>query len=115
MEPEPSHSVLVADDEGAVVGFAACGESRDAAGEGELYGIYVSADSWGSSAGPGLMRAALERLRADGFSTATLWVLEDNPRARRFYEREGWSVDGGRTGEHLGVRTSEVRYRIALN
>jgi ribosomal protein S18 acetylase RimI-like enzyme len=113
-EPERRHVVLVAEDEGSVVGFASCGESRDTAGEAELYAIYVLPESWGSGAGPALMRAALERLGADGFSTATLWVLEDNPRARRFYEREGWSIDGGRNGEHLGVRISEIRYRIAL-
>jgi RimJ/RimL family protein N-acetyltransferase len=43
-------------------------------------------------------------------------VLEDNPRARRFYEREGWSHDGGeREEEFLGVPISEVRYRITLH
>jgi hypothetical protein len=41
-------------------------------------------------------------------------VLEDNPRARRFYEREGWEHDGGRKDDELlGVTVSEVRYRLA--
>ena len=61
------------------------------------------------------MAAALEKLRTSGFDTATLWVLEDNPRARRFYEREGWNTDGRRRDEEmLGVTVTEVRYRIAL-
>jgi hypothetical protein len=39
-------------------------------------------------------------------------VLEDNPRARRFYERAGWALDGGRKAEpRWGVRAPEVRYR----
>ena len=39
-------------------------------------------------------------------------MLEDNPRARQFYERAGWSVDGGRKAEaRWGVRAPEVRYR----
>ncbi len=114
--PEARVRTFVAEDEdGRVVGFATAGESRDADAEGELYGIYVLPDGWGSGAGPALMHAVLETLPADGFDTATLWVLEDNPRARRFYEREGWAVDGGRReGEHLGVRTVEIRYRISL-
>jgi hypothetical protein len=40
-------------------------------------------------------------------------VLEDNPRARRFYEREGWALDGGRKEEELlGTIVAEVRYRL---
>jgi RimJ/RimL family protein N-acetyltransferase len=61
------------------------------------------------------MAAVLGALRRRGFTTATLWVLEDNPRARRFYEREGWVLDGEqREEEFLGVAISEVRYRITL-
>jgi RimJ/RimL family protein N-acetyltransferase len=44
-----------------------------------------------------------------------LWVLEDNPRARRFYEAAGWSTDGRtKEDEFLDTRVREVRYRIAL-
>jgi RimJ/RimL family protein N-acetyltransferase len=42
-------------------------------------------------------------------------VLEDNPRARRFYERAGWEPDGKRKAEvRWGVRAPEVRYRKSL-
>jgi len=115
--PSPDWHVFVAEhDDGSVAGFAVAGESRDSSGEGELYSIYVLPDAWGSGAGSGLIRAAIESLRGLGFHTATLWVLEDNPRARRFYEREGWAADGGRREtEHLGVHTGEVRYRITFD
>ena len=36
-----------------------------------------------------LMEHVEQRLKAEGFATAVLWVLDDNPRARRFYERQG--------------------------
>lgn len=99
---------FVAEEEDRVVAFAAIGDC-------ELGAIYALPEAWGSGAGSALMRAALEGLRAAGCSDAVLWVLEDNPRARRFYEREGWAVDcTRREGEHLGVRTAEVRYRIEL-
>jgi GNAT superfamily N-acetyltransferase len=108
-------SAFVAEEAGRVVGWCTVGASRDEDAGGELYGIYVEAESWGGGAGPALMRAGVEELRAAGHRDAILWVLEDNPRARRFYEREGWAVDGAhREGEHLGVRTAEVRYRTLL-
>jgi GNAT superfamily N-acetyltransferase len=111
----PGGGVWVADDGGRVVGFASIGEAGDAAGAGELYAIYVLPEAWGSGAGPGLMAAALEGLRAS-YGSATLWVLADNPRARRFYEREGWRLDGTeKTETFLGVDVREVRYRVALS
>jgi GNAT superfamily N-acetyltransferase len=104
-EEEPT---FVADDDGRVVGFVslrAC----------ELRAIYALPETWGSGAGPALMRAAVEQLREEGCAEAFLWVLEDNPRARRFYEREGWDIDGARKeDEFLGVRVAEVRYRLTL-
>jgi hypothetical protein len=35
-----------------------------------------------------------EFLRDEGFASATLWVLRDNPRARAFYEKAGWQATG---------------------
>jgi L-amino acid N-acyltransferase YncA len=106
---------FVAEEEGYVVAFASIGASRESAGVGELFAIYALPEAWGSRAGSALMSAAVEALRELGYREAVLWVLEDNPRARRFYEREGWALDGARReGEHLGVPTAEVRYRIAL-
>jgi len=112
----PHETVLVAEDEdGRVVGFASVGESPVAADEGELHAIYVLPEAWGDGTGRSLVAAAVDALRSEGFRAAILWVLEDNPRARRFYEREGWRVDGARReGEHLGVRTAEIEYRIEL-
>ena len=110
---DPEAAVFVADEDG-VVGFLAVGPSRDPDCDGELYGIYVAPEVWGKGAGPALMEAGLDHLRSK-FSEAILWVLEDNPRARRFYEKHGWALDGTtKRGEHLGVETAEVRYRIRL-
>jgi RimJ/RimL family protein N-acetyltransferase len=110
---DPDVPVFVAD-QGGVVGFVAVGPSRDEDCDGELWGIYVAPEAWGTDAGGSLMEAGLEYLRAN-FREAILWVLEDNPRARRFYEKHGWSLDGTtKRGHHLGVDTDEVRYRIDL-
>jgi GNAT superfamily N-acetyltransferase len=110
-------AALVAEVDDEVVAFASVGPSNDADGDGvgELYAIYVEPEHWDTGVGRELAAAADDALRALGFGEATLWVLEDNPRARRFYEAGGWRVDGTtRTGTHLGVETTEVRYRKAL-
>jgi ribosomal protein S18 acetylase RimI-like enzyme len=107
--------VFVATNDG-IVGFVSTGDSRDADAEAELYAIYVLPGAWGSGAGAALMCAGLAAMRARASGDAVLWVLEDNPRARRFYEREGWALDGERKeDEYLGIRVAEVRYRIALD
>jgi GNAT superfamily N-acetyltransferase len=82
---------------------------------GELWGLYVDPEAWGSGAAAALLAASVDALRGRGFTEAVLWVLEDNPRARRFYEREGWTADGARKEEEfLGVVVTEIRYRRRL-
>jgi ribosomal protein S18 acetylase RimI-like enzyme len=116
--PQAHTLVAVLDDD--VVGFADVRPTRDVDADaervGELTAIYVSPAAWGVGAGRRLMTDALERLRGSGFEEATLWVLEDNPRARRFYEIAGWRADGSaKEDEFLGTRVREVRYRIELS
>lgn len=107
--------IFVAEDDEGVVGFVATGPP-DAAGETrrELYAIYVLPRGWGSGAASDLVRLALQAMRDRGEREAILWVLEENPRARRFYEREGWLEDGTGETEFLGVRAPVVRYRHPL-
>ena len=116
--PEPRTHRFVTEDGDGVCGIASLGPARDEdepAETGELYAIYVLPRAWGTGAGPALMGAVLDRLRGEGFRGAILWVLEDNPRARRFYERSGWALDGGvMDGTFLETTVTEVRYRIAL-
>jgi len=104
----------VAELEGRVVGFVVVGPSSDVEGEGELFMIYVLPEAWGTGAGRALMDEGKAMLR-ERWPAATLYVLDDNPRARRFYEREGWALDGvTKTGEFLGLPVAEVRYRISF-
>jgi len=116
MVADPTCAVFVAEDEdGRIVGFASGGASRDPDAGAEIYSIYLRPGDWGGGSGPELLHAAVAGLREAGHRDAILWVLEDNPRARRFYEREGWRLDGGHKVEpYLGVDVAEVRYRLAL-
>jgi ribosomal protein S18 acetylase RimI-like enzyme len=105
------HPPIVAEVDGKVVGFVAVGPTHDEEGDGELYAIYVHPRHWTTGVGRELMLAGEERLRELGHREAHLWVLDDNPRARRFYEAAGWSADGAaRTIMLSGFVLSEVRY-----
>jgi RimJ/RimL family protein N-acetyltransferase len=60
------------------------------------------------------MDHVLARVSVAGYGCITLWVLEGNARARRFYERAGFAPDGASHGlPDLGGVT-EIRYRRAL-
>ncbi len=102
---------MVAEEGSDVIGFVSIGPSRDERGVGELYAIYVHPDWWGTGAGRALIARGEQELGA-AYAEATLWVLDDNPRARAFYEAGGWSGDGAtKSDERWGVRAPEVRYR----
>ena len=111
--------VLVAEQDGSLAGFASFGATRDEdedpARVGEVYAIYLAPVAWGQGLGRSLMSAALEHLAAAGYGEATLWVLDTNARARRFYAAAGFSTDGGdKTDESYGFPIREVRYRRPL-
>jgi GNAT superfamily N-acetyltransferase len=111
----PEHDTFVFEQDGVVVAFVGSFASRDPDAEGELGEIYALREAWGTGVGHALMTACVAALRERGYANAILWVLADNPRARAFYEREGWTLDGGeKTDEFLGVAVRELRYRIRL-
>jgi GNAT superfamily N-acetyltransferase len=115
VHPPRGWATIVADSSGAVAGFACVGPSRDQLDVGELYAIYVDPGRWRSGAGRALIAEA-ERALAGRWGEATLWVLEENPRAQAFYAAAGWTPDGARKAEErFGVAAPEVRYRKRLS
>jgi ribosomal protein S18 acetylase RimI-like enzyme len=117
-DPRPnSNTVFVSTGiDGLVTGFASIGEVRDEDLKlqefFELYAIYVAPESWNLGFGNALLNAALVTVprSTPGLS---LWVLTQNERGRRFYERAGFSADGTRHIENIGGRDlEEMRYII---
>jgi ribosomal protein S18 acetylase RimI-like enzyme len=95
-EPAIEHSAVVylAEQEGSIIGFGACGAQRtenlrDKGYDGEFGAIYVLRAFQGQGIGACLLAKMFLDLLARGFSAAALWVLRDNQRARRFYEYHG--------------------------
>jgi GNAT superfamily N-acetyltransferase len=111
----PRTGTFVAEDGGEVVGFASICPTRDddaeAASAGELAAIYLLPELWGTGLGRELMTSGLSALSDAGFGEATLWVLDTNSRARRFYEAAGWHADGAvKQDGRRGFVLNQVRY-----
>ena len=117
-EMMPPTACWVVERSGRVVGFASIGTARgDSAGPGigELFTLYLEPEAWSQGLGRALNDQSIVGLRASGFRSAILWVLADNVRGRRFYERAGWQSDGATMGwETSGTTLDEVRYGIEL-
>jgi len=100
--------------DGRIVGVLNVGPARDGSSDGEVRILYVEPGRWGSGAGRRLMERAHEALAVD-HDEAVLTVLADNPRARRFYERNGWRFERAVVELHFGdVPTQVAHYRRRL-
>ena len=119
VDPPARTAVLLATSDAVVLGFAAVGPDEDstaASQAGRLYAIYLRPNQWGCGIGAQLHNAAMDRLRTLGFTHATLWVLDGNERAIRFYHRNGWAADGAQRIDQgpEGVDLLELRLRRTL-
>jgi GNAT superfamily N-acetyltransferase len=59
-------------------------------GMGEIVALYVRPEYWRQGFGAALLTDALMMLNRRGFANNYLWVLEENARARAFYEAFGF-------------------------
>lgn len=85
----------------------------DAKAVGHITSIHVLPHLRGQGHGRALLDHAFAEFRRRGFAEVTLWVLEENTGARRFYERLGFRDDGGRK-TYPKTDVPEARYRISL-
>jgi len=67
--------------------------SPDLARWGELVSLYGHPDHWGRGYGSIVMREVLHRMKRASYPGCFLYVLRENDRARRFYEKHGFSWD----------------------
>ncbi|SBT38012.1 GNAT family N-acetyltransferase [Micromonospora narathiwatensis] len=128
-DPEHPFATLLAEADGVVTGFATFGPYRNNQDRGDLddrYGeivaVYVEPAFWGTGTGRELFAAARAGLAERGWTEYRLWVLAENARARRFYERAGLSPDGEESsypvplsGGRDPVRLRELRYTARLD
>ena len=95
----------LAEDADGLVGFSCAGPARDndVDTELELYALYVRAAYYGTGVGYALFEIAV------GDRACYLWVLAGNERAIRFYERQGFRLDGTEDEHDEGLHVRMVR------
>ena len=105
---DPGTRVYVSTDEvGAVTGFAAT--------RGPVllhFGTEVA--TWGTGLARELHDAVVRELAGTGATHARLHCLEENRRARRFYEKLGWRLTGEQTRSPFAPYPVLLEYELAL-
>lgn len=107
------YSTYVVLDGGTYIGTSSFHAARDANmnGWGEIISIYLLPEYFGKGYAAPLLRAVVAALSSQGFERIYLWVLEENARARRFYENNGFQCTSDTTKITLGGKELvEIRY-----
>jgi GNAT superfamily N-acetyltransferase len=121
--PTPGHAVLVAEEAGTLVGFAAYGPAELAAGESpapegptaELGALLVE-PRWGRRGhGSRLVAAVADLARAGGTARLVMWLPEADRVTAGFLESAGWDREGrARTLDTGASPIREVRWHALL-
>ena len=95
---------LVLTENGKLIGTACVCPSRwpELPDFGEIVSLYLLPEYIGRGYGRPLLEAAVETLAGQGYRDVLLWVLEDNHRARAFYEKQGFRFGGTRMESDVG-------------
>ena len=83
---------------------------EDRPDSGELTAIYLLEEYWDKGYGREMMDFAINALNQMGFDEIIVWVLEENSRARRFYEKFNFVFDGTMKEIEIGKPLVEIRY-----
>jgi GNAT superfamily N-acetyltransferase len=110
---------LLAERESRVAGYVTLLPAADSRrpvsdpGLAQFWMLFVREEWWGSGLATRLHREACAAATARGYTAMRLFTPAGQARARRFYEREGWTPAGEpQPDEDLGIAT--VEYRRAL-
>jgi GNAT superfamily N-acetyltransferase len=108
---DPAVSWLVACMNERVVGVSRWVKSEPAV----LSLLMVHPDNWGAGVGSTLHASVSRGMIDDGLRAARLTVPEDNARARRFYEHNGWRKASTPAATHAWLELPMLEYRRAVN
>lgn len=122
--PSPRHRVLVAYEQDWRVGFAAAGPAAEDTGDGGgaedpatlAVATLLVEPRWGRRGhGSRLLAALVDHARADGLTSAVVWLLERDARSQAFFGSAGWEPDGAtRALDVDGLHVPEVRLHTSL-
>ncbi|HAN20237.1 MAG: hypothetical protein A2Y15_05125 [Clostridiales bacterium GWF2_36_10] len=98
------------------IGFIVLQECRDKdlKGAGEICAMYLLPEYFNKGYGSHMMRFSVNFLANKGYKTIALWVLEENARARKFYQKCGFVFDGKKKKIDIGKPLKVIRYRTEI-
>jgi GNAT superfamily N-acetyltransferase len=121
--PSPRHHVLVAEEMGWLVGFAAVAPADESESGAAAPGATVAIDPllveprFGRRGhGSRLLAAVVHYAREDGMTRAVVWVPEADRASRSFYTAAGWAEEGLVRGLDTGAgELREIRLQVWLD
>lgn len=87
---------------------------KDLKDAGEVCAMYLLPEYIGKGYGTEMMRFSVSFLAKSGFDIISLWVLEDNSRARKFYQKCGFISDGAKKELVIGKPLTALRYKTEI-
>lgn len=106
-------NTLVLMEDGTFIGTSCYCKSRysDFSNFGEIVSIYFLPQYIGKGYGRFLLNAVVGKLEQLGFDDIFLWVLEENLRARKFYEKAGFIPSENYLDDNIGgKKLREIQY-----
>ncbi|HUO23375.1 MAG TPA: GNAT family N-acetyltransferase [Caulobacteraceae bacterium] len=115
-EPGAGGEVFVAETEGRIIAFGACGAQRTTmfgkpSTDAEIEALHVLKPQQGQGVGRRLMTAMADGLLERGYEGCCVWIPLPNDGARAFFERWGGEPVAMKKEYHPQSTVSEVAYR----
>ena len=97
---------------GEYIGTSSVCAARDEkiSGWGEIISIYLLPEYYGKGFGKPLLENSISALSEMGYDKIYLWTLEENARARKFYEKNGFILSDKKLINVGNKDLPEVRY-----
>jgi ribosomal-protein-alanine N-acetyltransferase len=111
-QPKSRRLYLVAEDGGAVIGYA--GMMFVGGAQADVVTLAVHPARWGHGTGAALLTALVDEADKRGYEEVLLEVRKDNPRARQLYLRHGFAEIGIRRGYYQPSGVDAVVMRKVL-
>ncbi len=103
-------NLIVAKNEDRVIGFIGYGTREESLPNvGEIFALYILSEYYGTGVAQKLMQAGLKELSS--YQEVYLWVLKDNKRAIRFYEKYGFVPTGEQSVSAI-INATEIKLKL---
>lgn len=110
-EGSPKTAVVFEENEPAgLISFGKCRYGNNYDSCIEIWRVYLTPKFWGCGVAKELIEWGINEILKENSTNIELWVLEDNIRARKFYEKMSFKYDNTSQVINMGKELKELRY-----